>query len=189
MKKFFQIITSKKFWAGAFVLSSAGVVSALPIAPKDDALDGWLETRREIEKAQAETTLSEPIERLLARLKSTSDYRSIMAMSYAVALPEEMSALDAFWTKYLSDRSDNAGFAELMRVRSRALGNGALDRQSYLENWLYLANSDPYDGCGGGTGGNCGVGEGNGGGNGTGNEGNGQGPDRGSWDGPRGWSR
>ncbi len=69
-----------------------------------------------------------------------------------------------------------------MRVRSRALGNGALDCQSHLENWLYLANNEPYKGCGGDTGGSCGVGEGNAGGN----EGNAQGPDRGSWDGPRG---
>ena len=175
MKTFFKIITSKKFWTGAFVLSSAGVASALPIAPKDDVFDGWLETRREIEKTHAETTLSEPIERLLARLKTTSEYRSIMSMSYAVALPEEMSPLDAFWTRYLADRSDNAGFAELMRVRSRALGNGTFDRQSYLENWLYLASNDPYD-CAGGGGGNCGVGEGGGGGNGTSNEGGGVGP-------------
>lgn len=175
MKKFLKFIASKRFWTSAFVLSSAGVASAFPIAPKDDVFDGWLEARREIEKDQSETTLSEPIERLLARLKTTSDYRSIMSMSYAVAMTDEMSALDAFWTRYLADRNDNAGFAELMRVRSRVLGNGTFDRQSYLENWLYLASNDPYD-CAGGGGGNCGVGEGGGGGNGTSNEGGGVGP-------------
>ncbi len=175
MKKFFKFIASKRFWTGAFVLSSAGVASAFPIAPKDDVFDGWLEARREIENTQSETTLSEPIERLLARLKATSDYRSIMSMSYAVALPEELSALDGFWTRYLASRNDNAGFSEFMRVRSRAVGNVTFDRQSYIENWLYLANNDQYD-CTGGGGLNCGVGQGGEGGNGTSNEGGGYGP-------------
>ena len=172
-KKIVRVLGNRSFWISTFVLSSAGGAQALGAdVRRPDALV-WMDARREIEKGTLSREFSAPVAKIIARLEEGADYETILTISYASALPSDLDALDSFWTRFLTSRQDEAGFRIFMQVRSQTLGLQQMDRQSMLENWLYLAQDGSYD-CSGGGGGNCGVGVGGGGGDGTTSEGGGQ---------------
>lgn len=171
LKEITRVMVNRTFWVGTFVLSSTGAVHAVGANVRQPDALAWMDVRREIEKGNLAHELSAPVAKIIARLKEGADYESILVFSYASALPSDLDALDNFWTRFMTSREDESGFAMFMQVRSQALGLRQMDRQSMLENWLYLAQGGNY--CGGG-GGNCGVGQGGTGGDGTTNEGGGE---------------
>ena len=166
MKRFNPFSTVSR-WAISLVAilvsatSSGNAAVYVQVNPTDDI---WRDVRRELEQSRLPQGIAPALAQVLGRLETGSDYRLIMKLSYSIAKPGDVKALDEFWTRYLTARRENAGFVTMLQMRDRVKGAQAMDRQSYLENWLYLAAGNGYD-CGGGSGsGNCGNGLGNGGG-------------------------
>ena len=170
---FASVLKRRLLWLGTILVSSASAANAFVVAPQEEGVAKWHDMRRELERAQSQDKMSDQVHSVLARLENGDDYLQIMLLSYSAARPEDLPALDEFWTRFLAQRRDNDGFVAMLRARSNAVADYAMDRQTYLKEWLYLAQNGNYD-CGSG-GGNCGVGVGNGGGDGTTNEGGGNG--------------
>lgn len=172
MKRFAPIRKATRWllWATALVVTSSNSAQAMGIVAPS-AQDTWKDVRRELSRDGLPEGISEAMSELLGRLETGSDYRLILRLSYSIAKPDEMEALDDFWTRFMATRGEDSGFVTMLEIRSRVLGEQKLNRRGYLESWLYLARHGGNYDCGGGGGGNCGNGLGNGGGNGSGSEG------------------
>ncbi len=157
-------------WTVALVVPAAGTGHAMGIVQSPGTQDVWRDVRRELSADQNTDGFSTGLRQVLERVAPGSDNSHLMALSYSVAKPAEIDALDEFWTRHMANNADQVGFSTMLDVRARVLGMQTMDRQTYLKDWLYLAKGGAYE-CGG----NCGNGNGNGGGNGSGNEGGGNG--------------
>jgi hypothetical protein len=139
---------------GSLVASkaTATVFSAGVWVAQDTA---WQNFRRQSDGNQDVSDLQA---RLFAMVEQVTDPRNLTNLirtSYEVTLLADYPSLDRFWMQILTERGDAASLTELMEIRSSTMETGSMDRQAYLENWLYLAHHDGghYD-CGGGNGGN-----------------------------------
>lgn len=161
------------FWATALVVGSTGGAEAMgQVAPIGTA-DTWKDVRREMAQETMPGDMSAGVKEVLGRLDTGTDALLVARLSYAIVQPQDIQALDRFWTRYMLERGEKTGLTTVMEIRAMALGSAKVTRKNYLESWLYLArNGGNYDHCGGG---NCSNGVGNGGGNGNGNEGGGRG--------------
>lgn len=160
-------------WATALVVTSGNGAQAVGVTVPMPSAETWKDVRSEMAGSRIPVGISQGLASVLRRLETETDPNLVIRLSYAIARPEELGVLDAFWMKFTVDRGDDAGLTKLLEIRKRAMGAVKVNRQNYLESWLYLAkNGGNYEHCGGG---NCGNGVGHGGGNGTGNEGGGWG--------------
>lgn len=143
--KFLRSVSGRALWVGSFVLSSTGLAQAFGIAPPQTDTSGWMAVRNEFEMSPSDFAMSQPVTRVIERLKEGADYTEILWLSYSAATPTDLPGLDEFWARYMSTRRDTTGFMTLMRVRAQMFGAADMDRQAYLENWLYRATGDAYD--------------------------------------------
>ncbi|MBP0483085.1 hypothetical protein [Sagittula salina] len=147
------------------------VTPALALGLQQPVTDSavWRDLRRELEQDRAIAGVSEGVARVLERVGREGDERALVWMSYSIARTGDLAALDAFWTRRMTERRDEIGMLAVLDVRAQVVGQKSFDRQTILKEWLYRVGKGNYDSCGG----NCGNGKGGGGGNGNGNEGNG----------------
>lgn len=166
-------------WATAVAVSTTNSSAAMGIVPSTVGQESWKDVRRELSRSSVPENIADGLAEVLGRLETGTDHRLVMRLSYAIVTPEDLEKLDTFWTRFLVQKGEEAGLTTLLEIREHAMAGAKVNRQNYLESWLYLArNGGNYDCSGNCGGGNGGGGLGNGGSNGNGN-GYGLGNDRG----------
>lgn len=169
MKKFGSFalrVTKRTKWLGLMALSVVAPSTAAAIAPIAPDTNVWRDVRGEMAEVEKVDVFSPALTQVLERVESSSDIKGLIRLSYAVAMPDEVQSLDAFWVRFSAGQRNSARAADAMQFRAETTNLLAFDKETYLRDWLYMARGGNYD-CGG----NCGNGKGNGGGNGTGSEG------------------
>lgn len=118
-----------------------------------EKIDVWADVRRELESDRKKEALPEDLERLISAKEADAGTYAAVRISYAIARPDDVEKIDAFWTETLTARRDIRGYQQFLAARQETVGLASADATTGLEDLVWLAGRDDYGANGGASGG------------------------------------
>lgn len=139
---------------GSIAVTRATAVMAPPAPDGIDAFTAnWEKLKNELDSGQGQLPLRDELIDILNLTDLEQDLEFAVRTSYAIATPEEVTALDSHWVDTFISRGGSQQMSQYLALRTTMQVQTPNGESNYLDWWLWNASGGGGDCDGGGGGG------------------------------------